>query len=251
MVGLSLAAVSVACGLFALWIFGRTTDLAAVRSTIKRIQAHLLEFRLFYDEPRLIWRAQKAILRENLRFFLLMVRPAMILTLPMAWLLFQLEAVYAYAPLPIGEPSVITAQVSGQLILEDVAATLQMPPGISVETLPVRSMADRQISWRIRPLRPVRGILRLGFGGAAIDKTIAAGTRPIFLVRKRVRSLLQFLLCPEEARLPVGEIAWVEVDYPKTDVIIAGIALPWIAWFVLISTLSALVFARWFRIWLT
>jgi hypothetical protein len=247
MIGLSLAAVSVACGLFALWIFRHTTDLAAVRSTIKRVYAHLLEFRLFYDEPRLIWRAQKAIVRENLRFFLLILRPALILTLPMAWLLVQLDAVYAYGPLPLGQPSVITAQVSGQFTPEDVATTLRMPPGISVETPPVRSMADRQISWRIRPLRPARGSLRLGFRGATIDKSIAAGTRRIFLVRQRVRSLLQFLLHPEEARLPAGEIAWVEVDYPKTDVVIAGIALPWIAWFALLS-LSAVLIVRWFRI---
>ena len=248
MVGLSLAAVSVASGLFALWIFSHTTDLAAVRSTIKRIQAHLLEFRLFYDEPRLIWRAQKAIVRENLRFLVLIMRPTLILMLPMAWLLVQLEAVYAYAPLPIGQPSVVTAQLSGPLMPEDFTATLQTPSGITIETDPVRSATDRQISWRIRPLRPVQGSLRLRFRDAAIDKKIAAGTRPIFLVRKRVRSLLQFMLRPEEARLPVSEISWVEVDYPKTDVIIAGIALPWIAWFVLISTLSALVFGRWLRI---
>ena len=133
---------------------------------------------------------------------------------------------------------------SGQLEPDDGAATLQTPPGISVETPPVRSMTDRQISWRIRPLRPVRGSLRLGFRGATIDKTIAAGTRSIFLVRKRVRSVPHFLLRPEEAPLPAGEIAWVEVDYPKTDIVIAGIALPWIVWFVLIS-LSALVFTRW------
>jgi hypothetical protein len=250
MIGLSLVAVSVAFGLFSLWVFQHTADLAAIRSTTKRVHAHLLEFRLFYDEPRLIWRAQKSIVRENLRFFLLLVRPGIILMLPMAWLLIQLETVYGYAPLPVGQPSVITAQVSGELMPDDVAATLQMPPGISVETAPVRSMADRQISWRIRPLRPAHGSLRLGFRGNAIDKTIASGTRPIFLVPTRVRSLLQFLLHPEEARLPAGEIVWVEVDYPKTDVVIAGIALPWMVWFVLIS-LSALVLARWFRIWLT
>jgi hypothetical protein len=245
MIGLSLVVVSVSFGFFSLCVFKHTADLAAIRSTIKRVHAHLLEFRLFYDEPRLIWRAQKSILRENLRFFLLMLRPGIILTLPMAWLLVQLEAVYGYAPLTIGQTSVITAQVSGQFMPEDFAATLQMPPGFSLQTAPVRSMADRQISWRVRPLRSAGGSLRLGFRGAAIDKTIAAGTRPIFLVRARVRSLLQFLLRPEEGRLPAGGIDWVEVDYPKTDVVIAGIALPWMVWFVLLS-LGALVFARWF-----
>ena len=59
MIVFSLAAVSVAFGLIALWIFRPAADLAEVRSTIKRVHAHLLEFRLFYDEPRLIWRAQK------------------------------------------------------------------------------------------------------------------------------------------------------------------------------------------------
>ncbi len=246
MIALSLAAVSAAIGWVALWIFRKTVDLAKVRSSIKRIHAHLLEFRLFYDDPPLIWRAQKSILRENLRFCLLMARPALMLTLPLAWLLVQMDTVYGYAPLRIGEPSVVTAQVAGQLGPEDAVA-LEAPPEISVETPPIRSLADRQISWRIRALGPVRGSLRLVFRGVPVDKSIAAGTRSIFLVRKRVHSPTQFLLRPEEARLPAGEIAWVEVDYPETGIGIAGIGLPWIAWFVLISA-GAVVLARWFRI---
>ena len=248
MVGLSLAAVSVACGFVAIWVFARTTDRAAMRGAINRVYAHLLEFRLFYDEPRIIWRAQKAIVRENLRFLFLVARPVIILTVPMAWLLFQLELVYGYAPLAIGQASLVTAQLSSQLHAEQAAALLEAPPEIAVETEPVRSIADRQISWRIRPLRPVSGSLRLTFQGAALDKHVAAGMRPVFLVRKRVRSLFDFVLRPEEARLPDCGISWIEVDYPETDVNIAGIALPWIAWFVILSSLSALVFARWVRI---
>lgn len=245
MVGLSLAAVSVVCGILAVWVFRQTTDLAAAQRTVKRVQAHLLEFRLFYDEPRIVWRAQMAIVRENLRFFRLVGRPLIILTVPMAWLLVQLEAVYGYNPLAIGEPSVITAQVSEQFIAGDAGVALDAPAGIAVETPPVRSTADRQISWRIRPLRPVHGSLRLRLRGGAIEKSIAAGTRPIFLVRKRERSLWYFLVHPEEARLPAGDIASIEVDYPATDVVIIGIAMPWLAWFVVLSTLGALAFARW------
>lgn len=238
--------MSIACGLFALWIFRHTSDLGAVQTSMKRVHAHLLEFRLFYDEPQLIWRAQKVIIRENLRILLLIARPAIILTLPMAWLLIQFDAIYGYAPLLMTAPSVITAQMNGKMP-EDFSATLQAPPEIAVETPAVRSTADRQISWRIRPLRPVHGIVRLASANFALDKTIAAGTRPAFLVRKRVHSLFDFLLRPEEARLPACGIDWVEVDYPKADVVIAGIALPWLAWFAVISTASALVFARSFR----
>ena len=234
MVGLSLAVVSAACGVLALWIFAHTTDLAAVRTSVKRVQAHLLEFRLFYDEPRLIWDAQKAIVRENVRFLALVTPAVIILAIPTWWLLVQLDAVYGYAPLSLDQASVVTVQLNHPVA--DVAATLQVPPGISIETPPVRSLADRQISWRIRPLRPVRGSVRVSLHGAAIETAIAAARRSIFL-RRRVGPLLHWR----------GDIAWIEVDYPKADVSIAGIALPWIAWFVLISTLSAIVFRRLLR----
>ncbi len=247
MIGLSLAALSVAFGFLTLWIFQRTSNLVAFRQTRKRLVAHLLEFRLFYDEPALIWRAQKAIVRENLRLFALLKYPALILTLPVIWLLIQLEAVYAYAPLTVGQPAVIRAQITDELRSSDAGASLQGPLEILVNDPPVRSETDRQISWRIRPLRPVCSSLRLQIRGEIISKTVCAGTRRVFLVRRRVQSLIDFLLRPQEARLPPGDVAWVEVDYPETDLVIGGIALPWIAWFVLISLVSTVIFVRWLR----
>jgi len=237
--------VSVLLGFFAVWTFRRTTDLVRFRQTRKRLLAYLFEFRLYYDEPTLIWRAQKAIVRENLRLIALLAFPALILTPVMAWLLMQLEAVYGYAPLAVGRPAVVTAQITGELVSSDAGASLQAPREISIDTPPVRSTTDRQISWRIHPLRPICGSLHMQIRGAAVSKTICAGTRRVFLARQRVQSLMSFLLRPEEARLRSGDVAWVEIDYPKTDVIIAGIALPWIAWFTFISIVSAAAFARW------
>ncbi|MBV9498407.1 MAG: hypothetical protein JO138_03435 [Acidobacteriaceae bacterium] len=248
MIGWSLAGLSVLFGFFTFWTFRRTVDLVAFRKTRKRLLAHLLEFRLFYDDPALIWRAQKAIVRENLHLLDLLARPALILTLPTVWLLMQLETVYAYSPLEVGKPAVINAQITGELTSADASAMLLVPPEISLETPAVRSVTDRQISWRIRPLRPVCGSLRLQIRGAEIGKTICAGTRRLFLVRRRVQSLIAFLLRPEEARLPRGDVAWLQVDYPETDLTMAGLALPWIAWFVLLWSASAVVFARWFRV---
>lgn len=242
-----LAAVSVAFALFSIWAFRRTTDLVAFRQSRKRLVAHLLEFRLFYDEPALIWRAQKALVRENLRFLTVLARPVLVLALPTAWLLMQLEAVYGYAPLAVGQSAVVTAQITGELTPSDAGASLGTPPGILVETPPVRSITDRQISWRVRPLEPVCGSLRLQIRGATVGKSICAGMRRLFLVRRRVQSRISFLLRPEESPLPRGNVAWVEVDYPATGVTIAGVTLPWIAWFVLITVVSTAILARWFR----
>lgn len=245
MTGWSLAAISVAFGLAASWVFRRFTDGAAAGATRRQLQAHLMEFRLFFDEPALIWRAQKALLRDNLRLLALLWRPLLILSLPAAWLFVQLDAVYGWAPLPLERSAVLTVQLERRLEPADSRTTLQMPPGISVETPPVRIFTERRISWRIRPARAARGTLTVRLPGGAVEKTIAAGERTVFLARRRERSLSAFLFHPEEPRLRASDVAWVEVDYPKADVALAGASLPWIAWFLLISAVSAVAFARW------
>ena len=226
MMSWSLAVVSLGCGLAIAWVFRRFTNRAAVRAAGKRLQARVLEMRLYSSEPALMWAAQKALLRDNLRWLALMWRPALILALPLAWLLVQLDSIYGRGPLPVGGAAMVTVQLEHALDLVDAAASLQAPPEIAVETPPVRIFAERQISWRIRALRPVRGNLRLVLRGHAIEKNIVAGER----------SLRGFLLQPGESRLPAGDVAWVEVDYPPS---------PWLAWFLAISTAGALGSAIW------
>ena len=235
MIDWSLAAVSVVTGIIVVWVFQHTTDLVALRKTRKLLMAHLMEFRLFYNEPVLIWGAQKAVVRDNVRLLGIVLRPVAIMALPMAWMFAQLDSIYGFAPLPIGQPSVVSVQMSG------AESLLTAPPQIAVETPPVRSLADNQVSWRIRPLKPVRGSLILHLRGAEITKSISAGERTIFLNPRRERSITAFLLHPEEAPITAPHVLWIEVQYPQT-----GYA--WIAWFLGISSISAVLFARWLRI---
>ena len=150
---------------------------AAVRAAGKRLQADLLEMRLYSSEPALMWAAQKALVRDNVRWLALLLPPALVLGLPLAWLFVQLDGIYGRSPLPVGGDAVVTVQLKRALEPADAAATLQAPPGIAVESPPVRIIARRQISWRIRALRPVRGELRF-------------------------------------VMLPAGDVAWVKVYYP-------------------------------------
>ena len=152
-------------------------DRAAVRAAGKCLHARLLEMRLYSSEPALMWGAQKALLRDNVRWLALMLPPALVLALPLAWLFIQLDGIYGRNPLPAGGVAVVTVQLERALEPADAVATLQAPPGIAVESPPVRVFARRQISWRIRALRPVRGNLRF-------------------------------------VMLPAGDVAWVKVNYP-------------------------------------
>jgi hypothetical protein len=234
----SLIPISVLAGIGMLLVFRHASDQAAVRRAKSLAQAHLLEFRLFLDEPRLILRAQRDLIVANLRFMKLMFRPALWLAIPTALLLAILEGWYGHAPLPVGEPAIVTAQ------LKDAAASLSLktPGEIAVETPPVRVLAERQVSWRIKPLKASSTGLEFARDDREFHKSISAGAGMHFLSERR-GSLASLLLHPGELPLSDSEIDWIAVRYPGAAIL----GLHWLIWFFAISAITALALRRKFR----
>ena len=212
-------------------------DVSALSTTGKRIYAHLLEFRLFFDEPRLIWQAQLALLRENARLLRLLLVPTFVLGVPMAWLFLQLENVYGLRALRPGETAMITAQLTRPIEPSDRFA-LRVPGSIVAESPPVRVLQEGQVSWRIRAASVADGWVEVLVNGRAAGKAIASGESAKVLTPRRSSSLVGFVLHPEEARLSGGEIAWIEVSYPEGG-------KEWLFWFLGVSVAAALGGARW------
>jgi hypothetical protein len=224
----SLVPISILAGIGMLLVFRRLSDQGAVRRAKGLVTAHLLEFRLFMDEPRLILKAQRDLIVANARFLKLMLRPVVVLTLPMGLLLAAMEAFYGHAP-------VVTAQTKH----EDASLSLKAPEGIAIETPPVHVTADRQVSWRIRPLRAAHAELELVHADRAIGKSISAGAGMHYLSERR-GSVANLLLRPTEAPLSDNEIGWIEVRYPAAAIF----GLHWLIWFFAISAVTALALRR-------
>jgi hypothetical protein len=196
--------VSVVYGIAAVLIFRRFTERAAIRRSVNRILAHVMELGLFLDSPGLVFGAQRDLLRENLRFLRLMMVPGLIL----AALFLPVYVIYGHGPLPVGEPSVVTIQ------MKDAAmppVQLEAPEGMVVETPGVRIVHDRQISWRVRPVRQSSGDLK-------------------FHVENRVVAASFFLRDPA--------IRSIEIRYPHATIL----GWSWLVWFAGISSISALAF---------
>jgi hypothetical protein len=139
------------------WVFSRFANGPAMRAAANRIQAHLLEFWLYVDEPRAIWKSWKGLLAANIRLLSLLLVPALILSIPSVPLFFLLDAAYGTSPLPVGKLAIVTFSWDGPASpIPDLAAS----EGISVETPPLRVASLREVSWRIRPLRVLSGELR-------------------------------------------------------------------------------------------
>jgi hypothetical protein len=189
--------VSILYGIAAVLIFRRLTDAPSLRRTVNRILAHVMELGLFLDSPSLVFRAQRDLFRENLHLFRLTILPAATLALLFAILYKPVDATYGHAPLPIGEPAVITIEMTSMAPVQ-----LDAPDGIVVETPAVRVLHDHQISWRIRPLRAIPADLK-------------------FRVDNRI-------FTPSSITIPYPEV-------------------PWLAKFLLISSISALAFGLFWK----
>ena len=64
----TLVPLSALCGILTAFVFRQLAS-GDTRQTVNRILAHIIELRLFLDEPRVILKAQRDLLRENLRLF--------------------------------------------------------------------------------------------------------------------------------------------------------------------------------------
>jgi hypothetical protein len=104
-----------------------------------------MEFRLFVDEPAVIWRAQRDALRANGRLLREIAIPGTVMAVLFLLIRSPLERHFGHGPLPAGQASVVTAR-------SDKAPAV---PGIVVETPGVR-VAD-EVSWRIRATRDISG----------------------------------------------------------------------------------------------
>ena len=237
----SLLPLSILVGIAALFVFGRFSDQAAIRRAKSLVLAHLLEFRLFMDEPRLILRAQRDLIVANGRLLKHLIRPVLIILVPMVLLVAAMDSFYSRAPLPLRKPAIVTLQMKDAAL---PAPSLIVPAGVVLETSAVRIVNERQISWRIRPTEPSTGALRFVREGNVLTKSIAAGSGIQYISQKRFGSFAHFLLQPTEWPFSDAGAEWVEVRYPGAVIL----HMHWLVWFFGISTLSALVLKRRFRV---
>lgn len=245
---IGLVVISILTGIGMLLVLQKVSDPVKIRLAKRRVQAHLLELRMFQDEPRVVWGAQKALLGANARYMGLMLRPALWMTIPLFLLMIRMEAVYGRSPLPVGQEAVVTMSMRTGLAADNPRLSLTPVEGIAVETPPVRALALRQVSWRIRPQATVSGELGLNVGNTTVKKRIEAGGSQRFVPGLRTGSRWATLWHPDEPRIDAPEVEWIDIEYPGASVALLGMHAPWLIWFLAISMLSALVLKKRFGV---
>lgn len=217
----SLAVFGLVGGVVALLIYKVSSNQEGLAAVKRRIHAGLFEIRLFNDDLRAILRSQGDILRANLTYLRLSLKP-MVWLLPLFLvILVQLQFHYGYRGLEPGRPVLVEVALKESRAGGEGKpdARLEAPAGLAVETPAVWAPAVRELTWRIVAEKPGDYQLRLHLDGRTVEKSVTAARGLVRRSPLRVSpGLLSQFLYPAEDPLPEdGPVESIAVGYPPAD----------------------------------
>ncbi len=233
-----LGVISCLTGLLMVLAFRYTSNQKALRRAKDRVQAHLLEVRLFQDQLGVVLHAYGRILRWTLAYLRQTLVPLAVLIVPLAVILIQLDLRLGQAAPRPGEPFLLKARLVDPAASEQ--ASLRLPRGLTLSAPPLHIPDQAEVDWRLQAERSGEFVAEVVVGGQALSKRITLTDKVVVLPAKRVRSaLLERLFDPEEAPLPeAGPLESIEVGYRGRTIDLKFFQAHWIWPFLVISLLA-------------
>jgi len=121
-------------GVAAALAFRWLTNFGKIRVIVNRMVARVMEFALFADQPRVIFRAQAGLMKANFDLLRHIALPTLALAIPLIAVYPMMKRNYSAI-----EGNVLTLPLGSAL-----------PPGVVAETPPVHVMRTREVSWRVK-----------------------------------------------------------------------------------------------------
>jgi hypothetical protein len=224
--------------LLALFIYRLVSNQAEITQTKNGIKAQLLALRLFRDDLRVVLRAEGRIFRLIGRYLRLALLPMAILLIPVVLLIVQAEARFAYAPLELNQPALVTVELTDAQRPSGVEAELRVPAGLRLETPALRLDAEQRLMWRISALQAGEHEVTIVVGDVEVRRQLWFGdSRPRLLVPAIYRpNDIRTLANPAERPVePASAIATVTISYPDNGALLAGLSHA--SWWMILSSL--------------
>jgi hypothetical protein len=234
-----LGLISALTGMFLLLVFRYTSNQTGIKAAKELIKAHLLEIRLFKDDPFLVLRAQKCIILDIGRYLRLTLVPLAVMLVPIVLLVTYLDSLFGYSPLRPGETAVLGVRWAGTPP-GDATIRLDVPEGLNVETPPVRIAGGKEVDWRIRAMEKGRYDVRMTVGQELFHKEVVVDDALAQVVPVRQRgSGIERLWSPGEGLLPKDSVfESITVGYQSRTFDIFGWNAHWLVMFFLGSLIA-------------
>jgi hypothetical protein len=203
-------------GVLALLVYKHLSNQKGIERAKNRIAGHLYEIRLFRHDPLAVLASTGKIFFRNGIYLGHNLIPLAVLLVPMLAVLAQLEANYAFAPVPVGSVELLEVRLDPRAGVAPRDVELELPQGIALDAPPVRT-ADGEIFWRLRAEAPGDHVLSLHVGGETLTKGWAVGGDPRKVPLKRTKRWDAFLYPGEPALAASSAVETIALAYPERD----------------------------------
>jgi hypothetical protein len=178
------------------------------------IKAHLIEIRIYADDPRIFLRAIGLTLWANLRYLTLNLLPFVPLSIPFTFVIAQCVVRYAFDPIGLHDP--------GTHLLAGQGATLR----VTLERDSAARVTELVITYP-EGLRPVSPLVRIPSEGAAFQEFIAtrSGSYDITFIVGDVSATKHVAagdVAPRTMQAQRGSDFWSTVLWPAEDSFASG-----------------------------
>ena len=247
----AMIVVSFLTGLLMLFIFRHTSNQEGIRRIKNKIKAHLLELRLYKDSLAQQLTSQGKILSANFKYFSYALKPMLVMVIPVMLILIQLNLWFGSRSLDIGDEALVKVKLMEGINPLQTDIRLEVPPGIAVETPPLRIEDEREIDWRLRATE--KGVYNILFRyqDETFTKSVAVGQSRLSKIAalKPGKGLLEQAFNPGEKPLPKNApIESAEITYPGQRMNLFGWRIHWLIAYFGLSIVFGFAFRGVFKV---
>ena len=234
--------LSIVIGFLMVVVFRYTSDQGAIRIAKDRLKAHLLAVRLFQDQIQVVLISYWRIVRSTGAYLRLACMPLLYVSVPLIFLIVQVDRYLGYAPMPKGQEFLVKATLVDSGTLDQTL--LRLPPGVLLTAPPVHVPLQKEIVWRVQSTTAGSQDLQVTIGNQSESKSLQVdgGLKRLSPVRLRDRWWERILVSGEPALPANGPVQSIEVDYPERTIAFAWIEWNWIWLFFLLSLAFGFLF---------
>jgi len=239
---------SIPVGVFALWVFKKTSNQHRIAEVKRKIHACLFEIRLFNDDLAAIFRAQGEILRHVVHYQALALKPMIFILPPLVLLMVQLHAFYGFRGFEPGERTLVRAVFadgwSERWGAGRPPVVLDLPAGLRLDGDAVWAPDLGELLWQVAIESPGDYQLVFRTGDETVAKTLRVTDSVVRLSPTRPeRSFMAQLEWPSEDPLPPASgMSEITIAYLDGSMAIGGWDFEWrYAWMVVFFVLTMVV----------
>jgi uncharacterized membrane protein (DUF106 family) len=239
-----LTAVSVVTGVVMVFLYKWTTDQETLKEIRDQIKIHFLEIRLYKDDMAEMFSIQKDILRENLKYLRYTFKAAILLIIPILFIIFDLNVRYSYHPIRPGGSFIVSAFAEEGGALEKLK--LSLPPSLTLEVPAIRVAEENRVSWQVRSGSAGSYNLAIHQGEKQYSMRVSVSNRVqrIYTEKDKGHRWTSRILpgaefIPEDALLQK-----IRIEYPEQSSFL-GLQPGWLYYFFLVSMAAGLLVRRW------